>query len=163
MSSDIVRVLGVDPGLGITGFSVVDCDMRTPVLTDAGCLRINKKLSLEKRLKQIYDDLCQIISCYRPDVMVVEELYSHYNHPKTAIIMGHARGVIYLCAANNDLLVKSFSANRIKMSLTGSGHASKSQIQSMVKNRFNLNKLPEPPDTADAIAIALCYYNTMKF
>jgi len=163
MSSDLVRVLGVDPGLGITGYSVIDGDMRIPKLIEAGCIRINKKLSLDKRLKQIFDDLSQIIQCFKPDVMVVEELYSHYNHPKTAIIMGHARGVIYLCAANNGLLVKSFTANRIKMSLTGSGHATKSQIQNMIKNRFSLVKIPEPPDVADAIAIALCYYNTMKF
>ncbi len=163
MSSKILRVIGIDPGLGITGYSIVDCDMLKPKLIEAGCLRIEKKLPLEKRLKQIFEELNIIIQAFKPDVMAVEELYSHYNHPRTAIIMGHARGVIYLTASYNSLIVKSFSANRIKMSLTGGGHSTKEQIQNMVKNRFNLAVLPEPPDVADAIAIALCYYNTSKF
>ncbi|MBP7653491.1 crossover junction endodeoxyribonuclease RuvC [Candidatus Dependentiae bacterium] len=165
MSSDknILRIIGIDPGLGITGYGIIDADFRKPILKEAGCIKIKSNQSLEKRLKYLFDETSNLIKLFNPDVMVVEELYSHYNHPKTSIIMGHARGVIFLAAAVNNLLVKSFAANKIKMSLTGNGHSSKLQMQNMVKNRFSLDKLPEPPDVADAIAVALCYCNTLNY
>ncbi|HPG30488.1 MAG TPA: crossover junction endodeoxyribonuclease RuvC [bacterium] len=162
-NKDLLRIIGIDPGLGITGYGIIDADFRKPLLREAGCIRIPKNQSFEKRLKYLYDEINNLIKSFLPDVMVVEELYSHYNHPKTSIIMGHARGVIFLAAAVNGLNVKSFSANKIKMSLTGNGHSSKLQIQNMIKNRFSLDKLPEPPDVADAIAAALCYCNTLNY
>ncbi|HON55577.1 MAG TPA: crossover junction endodeoxyribonuclease RuvC [bacterium] len=158
-----LRIMGIDPGIGITGYGIILADFPKPKLLEAGCIKIKKTGALDKRLKQLFDELNIILQNNKPDVIVVEELYSHYSHPKTAIIMGHARGVIYLCAALNNLLVKSFSANKIKISLVGNGHASKHQMQNMIKNRFNLTKIPDPPDVADALAAALCYYNTLQY
>jgi len=157
------RIIGIDPGLGITGYSIIELNNFTPSLIEAGCIKPNKKDSLEKRLKDIYKNIILLIKNHKPDIMVVEDLYSHYAHPKTSIIMGHVRGVIFLSASMNNLLVRSFSANKIKLALTGNGHSNKKQIQLMVQQKFNLKSLPEPPDVADAIAVALCYVNTFRY
>jgi len=161
--NDVLRIIGIDPGIGITGYGIIDADFRKPLLIEAGCIKPPKNKPMETRLNSLFYELNILIDNFKPDVMVVEELYSHYNHPKTSIIMGHSRGVIFLCAAQNNILVKSFSANKIKQSLTGNGHASKLQIQNMIKNQFSLASLPEPPDVADAIAVALCYANTLRY
>jgi crossover junction endodeoxyribonuclease RuvC len=94
-------------------------------------------------------------------VIVVEELYSHYSHPITAVIMGHVRGVIYLRAAEANIPVVSYAATRIKKALTGNGRATKAQMQRMVSSSLRLPTIPEPPDAADALAVALCHCRAM--
>ena len=94
--------------------------------------------------------------------MAVEQLYAHYNHPRTAILMGHARGVIFLAAAQRGLTVCSYNATSIKKTITGSGRASKEQIQLAVRRELGLVKTPEPPDVADALAAALCQFYVDK-
>ena len=89
-------------------------------------------------------------------MVAVEQLYSHYAHPRTAILMGHARGVILLTARRRGIRVEQFAANRIKQSLTGHGHASKAQMQRTIQALWNLPQPPDPPDVADALAIAMC-------
>ena len=111
---------------------------------------------LADRLVELADELGKIIQEHRPDVCAVEQLYSNYAHPRTAILMGHARGVILLTARQHSLKVEQFAANRIKQSLTGHGHAKKDQMQRAVQALWNLPELPEPPDVADALAAALC-------
>ena len=91
----------------------------------------------------------------------MEELYVHYKHPRTAILMGHARGVLYLAAAEHDIPVVSYAATRIKKAVTGSGRAGKAQVQGMVQTVLGLPDLPEPPDVADAAAAALCHINAL--
>jgi len=114
-------------------------------------------LPLGERIKTIYASMCEIIWRLKPDVMAVEQLYSHYAHPRTAILMGHARGVIFLAAAAHGVPVVSYSATQVKKSLTGNGHAGKEQMQRMIKNVLGLSKPPSPPDVADALAVALCH------
>lgn len=149
-------VCGIDPGLGITGYAVVQSGRSGPALLDAGACFFDRNLPLPRRLVEIERDLASILARNQPRVVAVEELYSHYKHPKTAILMGHARGVILLVAARLGIEVRDYGATRVKRYLTGNGHATKAQIQRVVQITLGLRELPEPPDVADAVAIALC-------
>lgn len=154
-----MRYLGIDPGLQLTGYGVLDVgDRRTlvPALVDAGVIRLTVKASIPKRLVELEAELGSLIDDVKPDVIAVEQLYAHYKHPRTAILMGHARGVILWSAAKRNIRLVELPANRIKKNLVGHGHASKPQMQRGVQDLFKLKDLPEPPDVADAIAIALC-------
>ena len=151
-----MRILGVDPGLRLTGYGVIDYHAFRPRLVDGGVIRLNAKASLGDRLVELETELDGLLAEHKPDVVAVEQLYSHYAHPRTAILMGHARGVILLAARKRGVRVEQFAANRIKLSLTGHGHASKVQMQRSIQALWNLPEPPEPPDVADALAIALC-------
>ncbi len=150
------RILGIDPGLNVTGYGVIDVLGRQIELVEGGVVRSSRTRSLEFRLDQIYSGVVDIIQSLKPDRMSLEEVFSHYARPKTAILMGHARGVINLAAARNNLSVQSYLPNQVKRIMTGSGHAPKSQIQWAVARHFNLSEPPTPHDVADALAIALC-------
>jgi len=152
-----MRILGIDPGLQITGYGVVEYENSLqPKLIDAGVVRLSARESLAQRLAELERELDDLLNEHKPDVCAVEQLYSHYKHPRTAILMGHARGVILLVAARRGVRIEQYPANRIKQSLTGFGHASKLQMQRAVQATWKLRKLPQPPDVADAIAVALC-------
>lgn len=153
-----VRILGIDPGLNITGYGVLEVDAGRLRLCEAGVVRGKSKGSLTKRLLEIHEGVCEVIASLHPNAMSLEELYSHYARPRTAILMGHARGVICLAAAKADIPVTHYSATQIKRILTGSGHASKSQVQRAIQRELALAAPPEPPDVADALAAALCHY-----
>ncbi len=112
---------------------------------------------LEERLLNIYQGVGEVIREWCPDCLALEELYSHYEHPVTAILMGHARGVICLAAAQNQVAVYNYPSTRIKLLLTGSGKAAKGQVQRAVKEWLKLKSPPQPDDVADALAVALCH------
>ena len=150
------RILGIDPGLNITGYGLVDFQSRKTTLVEAGVVRGKSRGSLEKRLVEIYNGIVDVIETFRPNVVAIEELYSHYERPKTSIIMGHARGVICLAAAQAKIEIRPHAATQIKKVLTGNGRAPKSQMQMAICQEFGLSEAPEPPDVADALAIALC-------
>lgn len=153
-----VRILGIDPGLELTGYAVLDAG---PRVCEAGVIRsreAGQKLDMPARLRALYTGVTEVIEQFRPQVVVVEQLYAHYQHPRTAILMGHARGVILLAAANHNLPVISYNATRIKKTITGSGRAAKDQVQRTVQRELSLSQPPEPPDVADALAAALCHY-----
>jgi len=152
-----MRILGVDPGLNITGYGVLDGEGETITVVEAGVVRTDPKAAIECRLRQIGCEMQGIVDQFKPEAMAVEELYSHYGHPKTAIIMGHARGVLFLKAAEAGLPVYPYASTRIKKSLTGNGRASKRQMQLMIASTLGLPEPPEPPDVADALAVALCH------
>jgi crossover junction endodeoxyribonuclease RuvC len=103
-----------------------------------------------------------VIDQFHPQVVAVEQLYAHYQHPRTAILMGHARGVILLAAGQRNLPLVSYNATRIKKTITGNGRASKEQIQRTIERELGLDKTPEPPDVADALAVALCHYYVLR-
>ncbi len=152
------RVLGVDPGLGVTGYAVLRVeDSEEPRLIEGGVIRNDARAPLETRLFELHRDLFDVIRAHAPHVMAVENLYSHYKHPRTSIIMGHARGVIFLAASQAGVPVASYAATEIKKSLVGAGRATKAQMQRMVQQRLRLAELPEPADVADAIAAAYCH------
>jgi crossover junction endodeoxyribonuclease RuvC len=152
-----MRILGIDPGLNTTGYGVLDFVGRLPKLVEAGVVRGKKDGSLPERVREIHDGVADVITTLKPQALAIEELYSHYDHPTTAILMGHARGVIVLAAAQSDLPVVSYPSTQIKKTLTGNGHAAKWQIQEAIRRELNLPAVPEPPDVADALAIALCH------
>lgn len=155
------RVLGIDPGLNTTGYAVLERVLKYPRVCEAGVIRGTTRGSLTARVKQIFDGLTEVIAVFSPAAVALEELYSHYARPKTAILMGHARGVICLAAEQAGVPVANFSATQVKKTLTGSGRASKLQVQRAVQRELNLQTLPEPHDVADALAIALCgFYGT---
>src|SRR5205814_2042173 len=125
-------------------------------LVDGGVIRLTTSDSIADRLVELENELASLFAEFKPDTCAIEQLYSHYAHPRTAILMGHARGVIMLVARRSGATVEQFAANRIKQSLTGHGHASKQQMQRAIQSTWNLKKVPEPPDVADALAVALC-------
>jgi len=155
-----VIILGVDPGLQVCGYAAVDISAGSEKLIEAGVISTDESAGLAGRLNQIADDMTSLLEKFGPQIVAVEALYSHYKHPKTAILMGHARGVILQTAAMAEAEVKSFAATRIKKSLTGNGRASKEQMQRAIQSTLGLAKLPEPADVADAVAVALCCGNT---
>jgi crossover junction endodeoxyribonuclease RuvC len=114
------------------------------------------KTSLAQRLLELDTELDQLMEEFKPDICAVEQLYAHYKHPRTAILMGHARGVILLVAQRRSIRIEQFSANRIKQSVVGHGHAGKSQVQKAIQQLWRLKTPPQPPDVADALATALC-------
>lgn len=151
------RVLGIDPGLRITGYAVMERKGGENLLLEAGIItsKAPGKSSLQSRIGLIYDGVMEILEQFRPATMGVEQLFAHYKHPRTAILMGHARGAILLTAAQKDLELFSFNPTRVKKTLTGNGRASKEQMQFAVQRELGLPSLPDPPDVADAMAIAL--------
>jgi crossover junction endodeoxyribonuclease RuvC len=159
------RVLGVDPGLNITGYAVVEAGPFGPLVCEAGIIRPTKgraAADLAQRLRSLYNGIEEVVAQFRPEVVVVEQLYAHYDHPRTAILMAHARGVILLAAGVHDLPVVSYNATRIKKTITGHGRATKEQMQKTMQQELRLAQLPEPADVADALAAALCHYYSMK-
>jgi crossover junction endodeoxyribonuclease RuvC len=157
MSDQSVRILGIDPGLNVTGYGVLDLRDGKPELCEAGVIRGRQRGSLVGRLVEVHRGVADVIAALRPAAVALEELYSHYARPRTAILMGHARGVICLAAAQAGLPVVHYSATQVKRILTGSGRASKGQVQRAIQRELGLPRLPEPPDVADALAIALCH------
>lgn len=150
-------ICGIDPGLGTTGYAVVRYSgAREIVVLDAGVCRFDDRLPLARRLVDVEADVRTVLEEHAPDLVAVEQLYAHYKHPRTAILMGHARGVILLVAARQGIAVRSYAATRIKRYLTGNGRASKSQVQRAIMVTLGMAAPPEPPDVADALAIALC-------
>lgn len=151
-----MNVCGIDPGLGVTGYAVLRFDGQGPVILDAGVITTDASAPLAARLVRLADDFSEIMTQWRPEVVGLESLYAHYNHPRTAIQMGHARGVLMQTAARLGADMRSFAATHIKRYLTGNGHASKSQVQRAAQTVFGLAQPPEPNDVADALAVAYC-------
>ena len=163
-ANSAIRVIGIDPGLNITGYGIVVCCPGEVKLLEAGVIRMprNEDGNLPERLESLFVELRRVIEEFSPQAMCLEEVYSHASYPRTAILMGHARGVICLAARLAGIPVLSFSAKRVKQSVTGNGNASKIQVQRAVQNYFSLHRVPHPPDVADALAVALCYVNRSK-
>jgi crossover junction endodeoxyribonuclease RuvC len=157
LSAPAPLVLGIDPGLQRTGYAFVSAPGGGgPQLCEAGVIRLARGVSLPQRLVELERSLLSLVERQRPTALACEELYAHYKHPRTAILMGHARGVILLLGARLEIEILSVAATNVKKLLTGNGHARKHQMQAAVAATLRLPHLPEPHDVADAIAIALC-------
>lgn len=151
-------MLGIDPGLQRTGYAVL-CPAPMPreaCVVEAGVIRLPRGVALADRLVELETSLLEIVDKRRPAALACEQLYAHYKHPRTAILMAHARGVVLALAARRGLQIISVAATNVKKILTGSGHASKRQMQLAVTATLRLPAIPEPNDVADAIAIGLC-------
>jgi crossover junction endodeoxyribonuclease RuvC len=158
------RVIGVDPGLNITGYGVMECRKGYISLLEAGVIRSPRARgnNLPARLESLHKGLMEVMAEFHPTTMCLEEVYSHTEYPRTSILMGHARGVICLAARQAGIPVVNLSAKRIKQSVTGNGSASKAQVQRAVQQAFSLGRPPHPPDVADALAAGLCYAYSLK-
>jgi crossover junction endodeoxyribonuclease RuvC len=156
--SSPTRILGIDPGLNITGYGVLEIGQGSPRVCEAGIVRGKTRGSLTQRLLEIHHGVADVIASLQPSVMALEQLYSHYARPRTAILMGHARGVICLAAAQAGIEVVHYPSTQVKRILTGAGRAGKAQMQRAIQRELGLPQLPDPPDVADALAIALCHY-----
>jgi crossover junction endodeoxyribonuclease RuvC len=154
--------MGVDPGLVATGFGVLEVGPGGVTVCDAGVISTTPGQPLEARLNALHRAVHRIIELQSPGLLVVEDLYTEYKFPRTAILMGHARGVIVLAAAEAGIAVHDYAATQVKKTLTGAGRAPKSQMQDAVRRELRLTKTPDPPDVADALAIALCHAWSQK-
>ncbi|HSH36429.1 crossover junction endodeoxyribonuclease RuvC [Schnuerera sp.] len=155
-------ILGIDPGLAIVGYGVVEYIGNRYGVLDYGVIRTDSKTSFPERLKIIYDELSILIEKYNPDDFAIEELFFNKN-VKTAIQVGQARGVEILSAINKGLEVYEYTPLQIKQAVAGYGRADKKQVQEMVKLLLNLKKIPKPDDAADALAVAICHSSCLNF
>lgn len=150
-----MRILGIDPGLGTTGYGIIDGNNFKVV--EAGTIRTRTGEPVQERVKKIFDEISGIIEEHRPGVLVLEKIYSHYKHPATAILMAHARAMACLVCGKFNVELVNYPSTRIKKVITGNGHASKIQVQRMVRDLLKLKKTPEPVDVSDALAMAITY------
>ncbi|MFL5339460.1 MAG: crossover junction endodeoxyribonuclease RuvC [Gemmataceae bacterium] len=160
-----MRILGIDPGLNLTGYAVLEAGARGPGVVEAGVIRGadgRSKADMAERLRILYEGIVEVVEQFHPNAMAVEQLYAHYDHPRTAILMAHARGVLLLAGGQRGLGVFSYAATQIKKTITGSGRAAKDQVQRVIQRELGLAAPPEPPDVADALAAALCHYYRQK-
>jgi len=151
-----MKVLGIDPGLGTTGFGLISSTNDKFNLIDFGTIKTSTKDSLSNRLKIIFENISALIDEYNPTVFSIEEIF-YSNNVKSSLLLGHARGAAITAAATKNILIYEYSAKKVKQSLTGNGNAHKDQVKFMVKNLLQLKTAPKSNDSSDALAIALCY------
>lgn len=154
-----MRILGIDPGFAIVGYGVIDYEKGKYKTVDYGKITTPAGMDMPLRLKEVYDGILRLIELFKPDVLAIEELFFNTN-VKTAIAVGHARGVIVLAAANSGLKINEYTPLQIKQAVVGYGRADKNQVQQMVKMFLGLKEVPKPDDTADALAVAICHANS---
>ena len=152
-------VLGIDPGYGLIGWGVLDKQGQKISVVDYGAISTPKDLPMSKRLEIIYDSMNMLIDKFHPEEVGIEKLYWGRNIT-TAIPVAQARGVIILALQQKGVKIYEYSPSQVKSALTGTGQAEKAQVQYMVKTLLNLQKIPRPDDTADALAMAICHTQT---
>ena len=156
-----MRILGIDPGLAIVGYGVIDSEKGVYRPVDCGVINTPKELSLPERLELIYKGMGELIDTFKPDQVAIEELFFTKNIT-TGITVAEARGVILLACKQSGLPMFEYTPNQIKQSLTGYGKADKKQIQFMITRLLGLKAIPKPDDAADALAIALTHAQTTR-
>ncbi|ADL08137.1 crossover junction endodeoxyribonuclease RuvC [Thermosediminibacter oceani DSM 16646] len=160
-SGDFMIIMGIDPGIAISGYGVVCCNGTEFEVLDFGVLKTESSLSVPERLKAIYEGYLNLIENYKPAAIAVEELFFNKN-AKTAIAVGQARGVALLAAASRNVKVYEYTPLQVKQAVVGYGRAEKMQVQEMVRVLLNLKTIPKPDDAADALAVALCHINSLN-
>jgi crossover junction endodeoxyribonuclease RuvC len=148
-------ILGIDPGSRITGYGLIKELNRKIEYVDSGCIRTSTEAPLSERLLQIYDGICQLMDCYSPQEVAIEQIFMHQN-PNSALKLGHARGVAMVAAASHRVRVSEYSPREIKQTVVGYGAAEKTQVAQMVVHLLSLSSVPQT-DAADALAIAICH------
>jgi crossover junction endodeoxyribonuclease RuvC len=153
------RILGIDPGLRTTGYGVIEFSCGRSRLIEAGVVSPKTSRTLEQRLQDLHEGISAVVASTQPTVMVIEELYTTYKNPMTAIMMGHARGVLCLAGAQHNVPVHTLAHSLVKRALIGSGAARKDQVNQMVTQMLGLRRRPQPNDVSDALALALAFCN----
>ena len=154
-------ILGIDPGFAIVGYGIIEYENYKFKTLEYGAITTSSKEDMFMRFKKIHDELSEIIERTKPDVMAIEELFFNSNQ-KTAINVAQARGVLLLSALNKNVPVYEYTPLQVKQAIVGYGRAEKNQVQQMVKMLLNLEIIPKPDDTADALAIAVCHAHSFK-
>ena len=149
-----IRILGIDPGLSKMGWGVVDVDGPGFSLVEYGSLKTSTDLPHSQRLLEVHQEVCRAISKHSPDIAAVEEIF-HGKNPRSALLAGEGRAACILACSLGQLRVVELAASAVKLGVTGSGRASKQQVQAMVKRILGLDEVPRPDDAADALAIAI--------
>lgn len=152
-----MRILGIDPALGITGYGIIESDQNKLSLLEAGIIKTLASKTIPERIDKIYRAVSKLISDTKPQVVVLEKLYAHYRHPTTAYILGQARGVICLVCAQKNIPLVEYGATRVKKAVIGGGQAAKYQIQKRVADILAIKNLPKYTDITDALALAIAY------
>ena len=156
-----MRILGIDPGIGSTGYGLIDSDGSRHMAILFGAIKTQARQPFQVRLLKIYRELTQILSREKADIMAIEEVF-HATNVQSALALGHARGIALLVAAQQGLDVCEYSPLEIKSAVVGYGRAEKSQIQTMVRLLLRLKEIPSPDHAADALAVAICHAHRMK-
>jgi crossover junction endodeoxyribonuclease RuvC len=151
-----LRILGIDPGIAIVGFGIIDKDGSKLVPVQYGAIQTDSKTEGTTRLKQVYDTLGELIERYKPDAVAIEKLFFNRN-VTTALTVAEARGVLILAAVQRGLPVAEYTPLQVKQAIVGYGRAEKKQVQEMVRIFLKLSAVPKPDDVADALAIAICH------
>lgn len=148
-------ILGIDPGLATTGWGIIETKNNQQKVIKYGTIKTKPNKNLPLRLQQLHQEILSLITQHKPDRMAVEKVFFGSN-AKSALMVGQARGVVLLCAAQKNLSVNEYAPLQIKIAITSYGRAEKDQMQKMVKILLKLKKIPQPDDAADALAVALC-------
>ncbi|MCX5681150.1 MAG: crossover junction endodeoxyribonuclease RuvC [Candidatus Omnitrophica bacterium] len=154
-----MKVLGVDPGSHVTGYGLIESVNRKIKLIEAGIIKVKDKEGIQYRIQKIYHNLTDVVDTHKPDVLVLEKLYTHSQYPTTASILGHVRGVICLLCAEKNIILAEHSVKRIRKAVTGNGAATKEQAQRMVAHILGIDPERLTMDASDALALALGYLN----
>ncbi len=157
-----MRVLGIDPGTAITGYGVIEGEGDSLVVTTYGAVTTPASQPLAQRLQHIYRELRALIAEWHPDSAAVEELFFSKN-ARTALSVGHARGVALLALTEAGLPIQEYKPAEVKQAVAGYGNAPKQQVQGMVQLLLNLDEMPRPDDAADALAVAICHFHSARW
>ncbi|SHJ24258.1 Holliday junction endonuclease RuvC [Lutispora thermophila DSM 19022] len=158
----LLIIMGVDPGIAILGYGLLSMEGNRFCVISKGAITTESTMSMPDRLSYIYNELNLLLKKYNPDAYAIEELFFNKNI-KTALTVGHARGVAILAASNNKVPIYEYTPLQVKQAIVGYGRADKKQMQQMVKMLLNLNEIPKPDDVADALAVAICHGNSSKY
>ncbi|MCH8838646.1 MAG: crossover junction endodeoxyribonuclease RuvC [Candidatus Marinimicrobia bacterium] len=156
-----MRILGIDPGIRCTGYGLISIDGGQPHLVDYGTIKPPPAATMGERLAVIYDDLDQLIDLTHPDEFAIEEAF-HGVNARSALILGQSRGAALVCAAHHHLPIGQYAPRRVKIATTGSGRATKEQVQYMVQRILGIDQPPTPLDASDALAVAICHHQTLR-
>ena len=157
----MIRILGIDPGSGSTGYGLIETDGSRHRAILFGAIKTQSRQPFHMRLLRIHQELSKILSHERADILAIEEVF-HATNVQSALRLGHARGIALLVAAQQGLEIFEYSPLEIKSAVVGYGRAEKSQIQSMVKLLLGLSEIPSPDHAADALAVAICHAHRIR-
>jgi crossover junction endodeoxyribonuclease RuvC len=157
------RYLGIDPGLNRTGYALIERTSRGPILREGGVIQSTKALTLHQRVHEIGCGLREVLAELKPEIVAIEQVFSNAQNVKSSLLLAHARGAILMTIADAGVPVIHYTPAEVKRLLTGSGKAPKDQMQLAVQAALKLTKPPEPNDVADASAVALCLYHSVRF
>jgi len=156
------RYLGIDPGLNRTGYALIERTSKGPVLLEGGIIQSTAQSELHQRVHEIGSGIREVLEEMHPEVVAIEQVFANRLNLRTALVLAQARGAILMSVVDTGIPVVHFSPTEIKRLLTGNGRAPKDQIQQVIQRELHLKQLPEPHDVADASAVALCLYHSVR-